>query len=694
MKKAVPFILAPLSLALGASFFPAFANTETNVEIETEIDEVIVVTATRTQRSWNETPAAVDRVEIDEQFPGQRTDAAELLQGIPGIQTDTRYNFAQDTRIILRGFGARAAFGVRGVVLALDGIPLSMPDGQAQTSSILLDEPQRVEVLRGPVAGVYGNAAGGIIAFTSEAPAYSKLSAGISAGAGNRQRYTANLDWRGDQAAGRLFYADFSTDGDRDHAAAERQQWAGRWFYELENGVELIARVDDNDAPLLQDPLALSAEQWRDNPRQTLDRAETFNSRKAIRHQQQSVTVRQLTTEQQWQVSAWNGKRDVVQFLPFPGGDITSSGAVIDLSRYFYGVHAQYSLFPVASEDWKLTFGTDIERQRDERKGFVNDFGQRGDLRRDETGRVESTDFWLISDWAFAERWNWVTGLRYSDIQFSVDDYFIVPPNGGPGNPDDSGATAHQEVSWSAALNYQLSANLSAFASAGEGFETPTLTEMAYRNEGTGLNTELQPAQIRQYEAGLKWQSATLRAQAVAFDIQSDDEIVVDRSIDGRTTYRNAAQTKRRGLEFSANWQFANDWWIRSSATLMNAEYREFELDGNRIPGIARQNLYAQLNWEPLDADRLRLSAYGQYRSNVATTDENTEYAPSYSVFGLAATTNQHIREWSFHQWVRVDNLTDKKYVGSVVVNQGSGRSFEPAPGRQFSAGFEIKRRF
>lgn len=683
-----------LRLAFIASLiFPAFSTSIASAQSESTQEPIdrIVVTATRTEQQWLTSPASVDRVAVSDQLPGMRIDMAEILSGIPGVQVDTRYNFAQDTRIILRGFGARAAFGVRGVVMRLDGVPLSMPDGQAQTSSIFVDEPTYAEVLRGPIAAIYGNAAGGIINLQSSAPESSYFGVSHAIGASSRQRTTLDAGIAEGSFSLSGHYARFRTDGDRDQARAERDQYAVRSTYQFANGIQLIARLDDNDAPLLQDPGSLTPEQWQQDPTQTFGGASTFNTRKRIRHRQQSLTARQQLANSDWQVATWHGRREVEQFLPFPGNEITSSGAVIDLTRDFYGVHGQINWRPEAfSERWQLSLGTDIERQKDTRLGFANDFGNPGPLRRDETGRVEKNDIYGLSSLAVTDSLTWLAGLRVSDLSFDVDDRYIIEGV----VPDDSGRNSYQEVSWSQGLNYQFTNEWALFAAIGEGFETPTLTELAYRNEGTGLNPALGPATVTQYEVGTKWSSSVAQAQLSLFAIDSDDEIVVDQSVDGRTTYRNAGQTKREGVELSLQYRLHPAFNVRSAATVMKARYRGEPLNGLRIPGVATSNVFVQANYLPWHDNRLRASVAAQYRSRVTTSDSNDEFAPSFTLWHASLDSRQHYDAWTFSQWLRIDNLFDKTYVGSVVVNQSSGRSFEPAPGRQLSGGVRVERRF
>ena len=357
---------------------------------------------------------------------------------------------------------------------------------------------------------------------------------------------------------------------------------------------------------------------------------------------------------------------------------------MVDLNRDFYGIAATYTMRPMQSEAWQVVLATDIEKQEDTRFGYVNLEGTAGELRRDETGTVENTDFSVISNYALNDQWFWTAGLRSSDIDFKVSDRFI-----NDFSLDDSGAANISEWSWSQGLSYQISSALMAYVSLGEGFESPTLTEMAYRNEGSGLNIDLQASRIQQYEAGLKWLTPSRRGQANVFKINSDDDIVVDQSNDGRTTYRNAAQTMREGAELELLWEVSEQWSWQASYTWLQALYGGSVAEsGNRLPGLARSQWFQRISWRPRGDSSLKLQLQQQYRSRIATNDENSEFAPAATVYDLSITQEYWQDNWRIQPWLRVDNLTDKKYVGSVVVNQGSGRSFEPAPGRVWMIGF------
>jgi len=668
----LPLLATPLCYA---------QNSNTDV-----INEHIVVTASQSQQPWLTTPASVTRIDIERQLPSLNIDAGDALQGVPGIQADSRYNYAQDTRLVVRGFGSRAAFGVRGLQLNIDGIPLSMPDGQAQTSSILLDTMSSVEVLRGPLAVIYGNAAGGVVEWQSDVPQSSELGIATQQSADNLQRYTIDATYAGQANQLNIFASDFSTDGPRAHNSAERQQQAIRWYADLSDRQRLVIRYDNNYAPLLQDPSALTPASWRDDPTQTVQRAIDFNTRKSIHHRQGSISWFYDNDDTSHRVSVWQGDRDIEQFLPFSGEDISSSGAVIDLSRQFEGLHAYSRWQP--NTDLALTAGWMSEFQQDHRKGFVNDMGKLGDLRRHEFSNIDSHSIYSRVDWQFRPNWSVETGVRYNWLDYQVNDLFITAQN-----PDDSGEREFDELSFAGAITWQLSETTSSYLSYGEGFETPTLTELAYRNEGSGLNNQLTPSTNQQLELGVKSQiNGDWRIGASVFDIRSDNEILVDQSNDGRTTYRNASKTLRQGIELSAQGSITNTLTSYFSYSYIDAQFDSGELSGNTLPGVSNKQLFARFNWSLANQWQLKLAA--RHRGETYTSDSNEQSAPSYTLVDIAVQKQWLLGQNSIDGWLMLDNVTDKQYVGSVVVNQGSGRSFEPGVGRQVSVGLKWSRRF
>lgn len=672
-----------ITLAVAGVF--AVATQAQQASAEVEADERLQVTAS-TKSVARTTPAALSQLSQQQQAPGLRIDAAELLTGLAGVQTDSRANYAQDTRITLRGFGARSAFGVRGVLLLLDGIPLSMPDGQAQTSSIFLDEAENVQVIRGPLATLYGNAAGGVIDWRSRSPDQSQLQIDLLGGANDTARGVLQGDWVGAEQALRLVAARLTTAGPRPHNSAERDQFALRWYRSLGAGRELIVRLDDNNAPLLQDPGSLTPAAWIADPEQTFAGASTFNTRKRIRHKQGSVTLRDDDAQRPWHISLWQGSRDIEQYLAFTGAAPTSSGGVIDLQRDFKGIDAALNTSFAYPHPLQATFGVTVSEQRDRRYGYVNNFGERDELRRDEQGDVTNKAAYSLWQWQPHAAWQIIAGLRYSQLDFQVTDYYINAVS-----PDDSGSRSNQAWSWNIGANYQISPNTHVFLARGRGFETPTLTELAYSAQGSGLNQQLGPAYNQQWETGVKWAYDSWRAQLSLFHITSNDEIVVDQNIDGRTIYINAEQTQRRGVEFEQQWQLLEQLDVRLAASYIDARYR----NGRRLPGVAQKTLFSQFNWHAEQFSiPTKISLIGDYRGVIAVDDDNIVIAPSHFLWHLAVSQQWQWADTELAPWLKIHNLGDRDYVGSVVVNQGSGRAYEPGVGRELQLGVRITQRW
>jgi iron complex outermembrane receptor protein len=650
---------------------------------QTGID-TLVVTGTRNMDSV----VGVNFLNTDQQLPGGRADVAELLQGINGLQTDSRSNFAQDTRITLRGFGARSAFGVRGLELQIDGIPLSMPDGQGQFSGAVLDGVQHISVLTGPVAALYGNGAGGVINLRSYAPQNNYLSADTLAGEDGFARHHILGEFNDAELAVRVQASKFTADGNRPHAEAERKQFGAQVYYTLDNGVQAQYRFDKEDSPLLQDPLGLSQAQWQLDPYQINTSAEFFNTRKTISHLQNAFSLRQEQGSQRWQIALWQGDRQIRQFLAQRGDALSNSGGVVDLNRQFGGGNGNYTWdLELYGQALSFTLGGEWSSMNDARKGYVNEGGTQGDLRRDELGEADNRDGYFLLQWQASDDWHFLVGGRASHLQLSVVDYFVIPTK----NADDSGEKTFNRSTATIATRYKIDENFSLHAAIGNGFETPTLTEMAYTNSDQGFNNTLDAATNHQQEIGLDFKREKINLGLKAFSIKTRDELMVDQSINGRTTYLNAAETKREGIELNSGFEFNSALDARLALNYINASYTQGQFASLKLPGVAKQNHYAQINWSPFSNALLRVGLSVVHRSEVASSDTNQITAPAYTTADVAVSGEFNWADSVQTQWwVKSANVTDKNYVGSVIVNQANGRAFESASGRNFSAGIKL----
>lgn len=650
----------------------AVSDTATGDTSEARIEQ-LVVTATQQARPWISSSAAINKRDLTEEAPA--LDIASLLQGLPGVQADQRANFAQDSRISLRGFGSRSSFGVRGIEVLLDGLPWSTADGQSQPGSMLLEQLDSVEVLRGPFAALYGNSAGGVLALQSKPIAPASVS--VQQVSGN-QLNQQQLQLSSGQIE--LSLKQLKHQGFRAHNSAEKRQASLRQSLIVADQLQLNWRYDWSDDPLLQDPQGLTWTEWQQNPQQTATVATLFNSQKNTAQRQLSLQLEPLNGD--WQLGFWQGQRDIQQLLAFSGDAISSAGGVVNLNRHFVGVKGQQQ-FDIGR--WWLQYSAQFEQHTDQRQGFVNQRGSIGDLRRDESGQVQSSEVAFRTEYLAAELWRFSAGIRLSQLKFAVTDYFIRP-----GNPDDSGEKTDQHPAFALGVSYPLSPELSWNLNIGQGFETPTLTEMAYQRNGSGLNLALKAARNQQIESGIKYQTDSTVASMDLFYIQSSNELIVDQAVGGRTSYTNAANSNRRGLELFWQQKITDQWQQRWSSTLLDSSFETSANLNRELPGVARVQHDWLLEYRPWQDDRWLLRTQLNYRGKLWVDDQNSLSAPAVTLLQLDSRWQLDLQHSQWQLWLGLENALDKKYVGAVVVNQANGRSFEPGIPRQWVAGLKL----
>ncbi|MGQ0751492.1 MAG: TonB-dependent receptor family protein [Betaproteobacteria bacterium] len=692
-----PLVAIPLCAALAARAQDAPQPTPTLLP-------EVTVSATRVEHESSDLPVSIDAVgrrAIHEDNP--QVNLSETLNRVPGVVVQNRQNYAQDLQISSRGFGSRATFGVRGIRLIADGIPATMPDGQGQAASFNLSSAQRIEVLRGPFSSLYGNASGGVIQiFTADGPPEPTLTGSLYRGSHHTTKF--GLQYGGTQGA--LNYlvdaSRFDTDGYREHSAARRDHVNAKLKFDAGPRGTFTLVLNALDQPETQDPLGLTADQVAQNRRQAGTNALAFDTRKSVAQNQAGVVYDlPLTSRDKLQARLYAGDRQVTQYLAIPlvfQGAATHSGGVVDLDRGYGGGGLRWTRdATLANAPIVFSFGVDHDRMAERRRGFINNFGVAGALKRDEDDSVTNTDFYAQAEWAVATRWNLLAGVRHSRVEFESTDYFI-----SASNPDDSGAVDFSRTTPVVGATFKLTPALNLYANAGKGFETPTFAELAYRPGGaTGLNFALKPARSTHYEAGAKAMlGAASRLNIAVFHIDVKDEIVVNAASGGRTDFKNAAETRRKGLEVLWEARFGRGLEAAVAYTLLDARFEQpftsgatTVTPGNRLPGVPPYTLYGELVWRHA-ASGFHAGLEGRRNGKVYVNDANSESAAAYTVWNVRAGFEQRTRNWRFTEFVRIDNATDRRYIGSVIVSEANGRFYEPAPERTFLLGFNAALKF
>ncbi len=698
---SVPFRPLPGHRAAAvALFWPALALAQA-------APESVLITGAIVERLVADAPYAVTVIDRDAlRNGGAQVNLSEALSRVPGLVVANRSNYAQDLQISSRGFGARAGFGVRGIRLLADGIPASGPDGQGQVAQFDLAGAERVEVLRGPFSVLYGNSSGGVISLISAPVKRLEVEGELDLGGFGFQQL------RGTVAAPlgggftlRASLSALSIDGFRPHSAAQRELASARLGWQ--GASDTVTVLGSSFSQPAQDPLGLSRAQFDADPFQTTSQAITFDTRKLAAQQQLGASWKHRFDDsalRDLQLVAYDGRRSVTQWLAIAAstqgtaGTSKHGGGVIDFDRDFSGADLRLRF---AWDRIDLLLGAAYDSQTDARRGYENFtgtgsgqvLGVTGALRRDETNRARTSDVFAQGEFAIGAGLTASAGLRSGRVRLSAEDFYVVAPNNG----DDSGAVSYRYNNPVLGLRWQAQPGWQVYGSVARGFESPTLGEMAYRADGSGgFNTALLPQTSRQAELGSRWRGEGVDADITLFQARVADEIGVATNAGGRSAFQNVGRTQRRGLELAGGWQPGGGLRTRLALTWLDATYQDNFLTcagipcnaptlpvpaGNRVAGTQRSSGFAEVAWRSAGAGEFGLELRGAGRT--AVNDVNNDFAAGYGVAGLrwawGLDTGGGTR---LETLVRLDNVLNRRYAGSVIVNDANGRFFEAAAPR------------
>jgi len=501
----------------------------------------------------------------------------------------------------------------------------------------------------------------------------------------------------------------FETDGYREHSVASRDALNSKFRWSLDDGTRLTLVVNAFDQPDNQDPLGLTAAQVEQDRRQAQPVALTFDTRRSLSNEQLGLVYeRPVGADDTLRLLGYLGQRANEQFLAIPlfvqNGPL-HSGGVSTIDRDFGGLGLRWTHRVGGDKPTTtVTSGVDYEVADDLRKGYLNDNGVQGALKRDEDNSVASAGAYLQAEWWLMPDWSVSGGLRYTRVSFESRDHFV-----NAGNPDDSGKVSHDAWTPVAGVLYRVNPALNLYANAGRSFETPTFIELAYRPDGTsGLNFDLKPSLSNHYEIGLKAFSGTdTRINLALFHIDTQDEIVVFTNSGGRATFQNAGDSQRRGVEWLIDSNLGSGFNAYLAYTYLDAKFVESfpacsgncaapnatVAAGNRIPGVPRNTVYGEFGWKHR-ASGFATAMEARWYDKVYVNDLNTEFASSYTTVNLRAGFEQNVERWRLREFVRVDNVLDEEYIGAVIVNDANGRYYAPAPTRNYLIGATVARKF
>jgi iron complex outermembrane receptor protein len=661
----------------------------------------VVVTVIRgSGQSVQKSPFALTVIQPDSARPGQRhTSVDEILSLVPGVAVTNRNNPSQDARLSIRGFGARSTFGVRGVRVLRDGIPLTLPDGQTPLDYLSLESVGRVEVMRGAASALYGNSSGGVIDIRSAAPSNTPLSASVHQWVGEHGFTRSALDASGTNRSasyeGDIAYS--RSDGTRAHSHQRATTGFGRATVSSgANNFSLTMLALNN--PLAENPGALSLDELNADPGLADPLSVRRKARKAVHQVQLGVSA-----DRSWQggdgtVTAFGGGRSLDNPLTF---------AVVEVGRHSYGASARLTqLTPVGGLANRISTGIDFQSQNDLRRNFAvcadtislktptvtcpSITSERGVVTLDQRELVSSVGGYASDELSLSESVAFTAAIRADNVRFEVKDRLI-----SSSNPDDSGRRSMSAVTPIFGAVFRVTPTHSLYANLAGAFETPTATELGNHPDGSaGINPDLNPQRSTTTEIGAKglvgryahydaaFYSTNVRDELVPFEIPNSN---------GRRYFRNAGKTKRRGGEVGADIA-SGPWLLMATYSYSNFKFVSFTsgnvtYDGNTIPGLPRHHWQTALKF----SDRLGFAVVEvEGASRIQLDDANTSTGPGYAVANFRLGTVALSRMPHVSVSAGVQNLLDRHYAASIAVNAARGRFFEPAATRNFFVGLTL----
>jgi iron complex outermembrane recepter protein len=706
-----------LSLMITACFITNAAAQETKTL------SPVVVTATRVEQDSFDLPMSIDKVEKDTiQNAGVKMTLSESLARVPGITAQNRNQMAQDPQISSRGFGARSSFGVRGIRVYVDGIPLSMPDGIGNPGSVDLGAMSSIEVMRGPFSAMYGNSSGGVIQmFTDKAPATPEVSGDILFGSFNTRRESVQATGTKNGVEYFVNYSDYNSDGYRQQSANEKRQATAKLGIKIAEDTKLTMLTSWFDQ-FAQDPGGLRRANSATDPSAFLIPTRVTqgpldaNTRVYRSNTQIGFNLeKKIDVNNALNIIAYGGERENLQFLSVPDFTLAAAnrfkpGRASSISRNFSGTELKWTnIGNFFDKPYTLTAGLNVGTMKDARLDQPAFSGSitGASPTRNETQTAQNFDQYAQAKWSAAEKWDFHAGIRHTKLDLSILDK--VNNTGG-------GSLSFSKTIPVAGIIFKLSPTTNFYANIGKGFETPTLTEITYKdptNTASGANFSIKPSTSTNIEIGSKLLiSDTTRINAAVFDITTKNEIVVNQQIGTTASFNNAGATRRNGFEISLEKELENNLKTYLAYTLLNAKFDDaftYQIltttggvttasprtvnAGNYIPGTYKSQIYGEVSWK-YNPWNLNTAIEGRYNSKVFVDDLNSDSASSYLIFSTRASIQQQQGNWKFTEYVRVDNIFDKSYIGSVRVNDSNSRFFEPAPGRNWIMGVKANYMF
>jgi len=652
--------------------FFVYSNLQDSIQ-KIDLDDVIVKSA-RIEVRKKQAPISVSVKDLlRNKNYSSKSSFSDFINTIPGIYTSSSNNFSQDLRISIRGFGARSAFGIRGVKIIVDGIPETTPDGQSQLDNLPLSLISNIEVIRGPSSILYGNSSGGVIninTLSNNSLPYFKTSAVFGAYQYQSIQRTRVFDWNNSSLV--VHYDKRKSNGYRDFSGYKSNILNLKYLRDVNKKNKIVWQLNYTDSPYAKDAGGLKLSEVEDNRRQSRKNNFDYDTYEKVKHLKTGFSWKHFNDDNSSIESYFfYQKRDFNSKLPF------NYGGIIFLERDYYGLGTKYSKQFFSDNKFRtITLGIDHSNQQDDRKRFKNNLGEKGENTFDQIEKFKSTGVYFINQTNYLSGILFRYGVRYDENKIGTDSESFISLN--KFNP-------------SLGVSYSINDSNNIYFSAGTSFETPTLNELSNNPNGNGLNKSLDPSSSINYEIGWRNTASNLTFDAIVYLINTDNEILPYEleQFPGKNFYRNVGSTRRYGIELTSQLLFSKG-KLNLSYTNAKNTFNDFVLDGKNLnglslPGIPNQILDIELIFNLSNKSNLLIN--NRLIGKLYADNLNETEVSSYNLFNITYSTkifnNSEI-------YLGVNNLFDVNYFDNIRINAFGKRYYEPAPKRNFHFGLNF----
>ena len=664
------------------TFLSNFLIAQKDSLLVVKLDE-IEIKSIKSSSIFESVPLSITKIKVPKLWSKQQLSLQEYISSVPGLVAFNANNFAQDLRISIRGFGARSAFGIRGIKVVIDGIPETTPDGQGQLDNLPLQLIENIEVVRGSSSLRYGNAAGGVIYLETINKVENNFHELGLRGAQNNYKqtyYTSGLKFEKSEWLLHLNHQD--GDGYRENSRFQTTQFNLRGNYFLSKKMKLGLQFNSTNSPLGQDPGGQNLEDFQNSPSKARDRNVLFKSGERINHIKSAMSINYESGNFLFKNYNFISNRTFNAKLPF------NFGGIVSLNRNYYG-HGSYFTIKSKANKTQLTtqIGYDIASQSDKRKRYKNNEGNKGDKTMGQVESFQSFGIYFIENVSFGKlKLN--GGIRWDNNLLKVVDNFIS-------NGDDSGSIKLYAWSNEIGLSYQILDKSYLFVNLSESYETPTLSELSANPIGGGFNDLLSVQKAKNFDFGLKFKSESTHFSIVGFVVNTKNDLVPYEleEFPGRIFYQNAGKTLRKGVEIDFNYRLNKNFSTNITYNYTNFKYDEYlsgelNLKGNYLPGIPTR--FGNIELEYKNSKNLSIIYSRNYRGFLYANNENTEKISSIWRDDISLSIPLKVGKYNFDFFLGCSNIFDELFPDNIRINAFGKRYYEAAPGRIFFGGIKI----